>query len=165
MVGIPVTARFMCHVYLPQEMANPRVRPHLHFYPEDAGRSMSEYWHAKHWHESADPDLVTPLATINGCPFFVYEPCLLTNGLAIIPYRWFVRGKLIMACAWPLHPIQHGDGAGWIVEEFETVVVSQDEFLVPFGLWATSQLADGFPDVARIIGMLLYETFLDSDST
>ncbi|KAF8259512.1 hypothetical protein EI94DRAFT_1019353 [Lactarius quietus] len=83
-----------------QEMANPRVRPHLHFYPKDAGRSMSEYWHAKHWHESADPDLVTPLATINGCHFFVFEPCLLTDGSAIIPYRWFVQGKSIVARAW-----------------------------------------------------------------
>ena len=146
-------------------MANPRVCPHLRFYLEDAGNSISEYWHAKHWHESADPDLVTPLATINGHPFFVYEPCLLTNGRAIIPHRWFVHDKSIMAHAWLLRPIQHSDGAGWIVEEFTMVLVSQDELLVPFGLWATSCLADGLPDATCIIGTLLYDPFVNPNHT
>ena len=139
-------------------MANPRVRPHLHFYPKDAGRSISEYWHANHWLESANPDLVTPLAISNGHYFFVYEPCLLSNGRAIIPYRWFVRGKSIIACAWPLRPIQLGNGAGWIVEEFETIFVSQDELLVPFRLWVTNNLADNLPNATCIIGTLIYLT-------
>ena len=165
MPDISTQCDFMCHVYLPQEMANPRVRPHFCFYPEDAGNSISEYWHAKHWHESADPDLVTPLATINGHPFFVYEPCLLTNGCAIIPHCWFVCDKSIMAHAWLLHPIQHSDSAGWIVEEFTMVLVSQDELLVPFGLWATSCLADGLPDATCIIGTLLCDPFVDLNRT
>lgn len=140
-------------------MANPRVRPHLRFYPEDAGRLTSEYWHAKHWHESADPDLVTPLAVINGRSFFIYEPCLLADGHAIVPYRWFVRGTSIVARAWPLHTIQLGDGAGWVVVEFETIFVSQKELIVPFGFWATSNLADGLPDATRIVGTL-FSTFI-----
>jgi hypothetical protein len=143
-------------------MANPRVRPHLRFYPEDAGKSISEYWHAKHWHECADPDLVTPLAIINGRSFFVYEPCLLADGRAIMPYRWFVCGGSITAHAWPLCSVQHGDSTGWIVEEFETITISQDELLVPFGLWATSHLADGLPDARHIIGTLLYNPFTQS---
>ena len=117
---------------------------------------MSEYWHAKHWHESADPNLVTPLAIINGHSFFVFEPCLLTNGHAVIPYHWFVRGKSILARVWPLRLVQHDDSAGWIVEGFKTDIVSQDELLVPFRLWVTSHLADGLPDAACIIGALLY---------
>ena len=68
-----------------------------------AGRALSKYWHTKHWHESADPDLVTPLAVINSHSFFVYEPCLLFNGCAVIPYHWFVCGDSIMARTWPLH--------------------------------------------------------------
>ncbi|KAH9007410.1 hypothetical protein EDB83DRAFT_2236503, partial [Lactarius deliciosus] len=47
-----------------QEMANPRVRPYLRFYPEDAGKTVNEYWHAAHWHEVADSSLVTPMAVI-----------------------------------------------------------------------------------------------------
>ena len=141
-------------------MANPHVWPHLHFYPEDTGKSVSEYWHAKHWHESANPDLVTPLAVINGRSFFVFEPCLLADARAVIPYRWFVHGNSIMAHAWPLCATQLNNGTGWVVEEFETVFVSQDELLVPFGLWATSDLAGGLPDATCIIGMLLYDFYL-----
>ena len=112
---------------------------------------MSEYWH-----ESADPNLLTPLAIINGHSFFVFEPCLLTNGHAVIPYRWFVCGKSILARVWPLCLVQHDDSTGWIVEGFKTDIVSQDELLVPFRLWVTSHLADGLPDAACIIGALLY---------
>ena len=140
-------------------MANPRVRPHLRFYPEDAGRSISEYWHAKHWHESADPDLITPMAVINGHSFFVYEPCLLANGRAIIPYHWFVRGTSIIARTWLLCTTQLNNSAGWVVEEFSVVFVSQNELLVPFGLRETSDLAGGLPDATCIIGTLLYDFY------
>ncbi len=43
-------------------MANPHVRPYLHFYPEDAGKTVSEYWHGRHWHDNVDPIVVTPMA-------------------------------------------------------------------------------------------------------
>ena len=112
-----------------------------------AGRALSKYWHTKHWHESADPDLVTPLAVINSHSFFVYEPCLLSNGCAVIPYHWFVCGDSIMARTWPLHTTQLSSDAGWVVQEFEMVIISQNELLVPFGFWATSDLADGLPDM------------------
>jgi len=134
-------------------MANPRVCQHLHFYPEDS-KSISEYWHAKHWHESVDPDLATPLAVFNGCSFFVLEPSLLVDGRAVMPYRWFIRGNHIVARAWPLRASNHGDGTGWIVDEFQTIVVSQDDFLVPFGAWATSHLTRHLPSATHIIGML-----------
>ncbi|THH28853.1 hypothetical protein EUX98_g5331 [Antrodiella citrinella] len=63
-----------------QEMANPRVRPHLQFYPEDNGKSVNEYWQASHWREEADPSKLTPLAIIGSQHFFVFEPCLLRDG-------------------------------------------------------------------------------------
>ncbi|KAH9023715.1 hypothetical protein EDB85DRAFT_1849591, partial [Lactarius pseudohatsudake] len=125
-----------------QEMANPLVRPHLHFYPEDAGKMASEYWHGRHWHDNADPTVVTPMAVINGLHFFVHEPCFLANGRAIMPYRWFLRGDSILANAWPLRA---GDRAGWVVEEYTTIVVPQDEFLIPFNTWDSSQFASGLP--------------------
>jgi hypothetical protein len=138
-------------------MANPRVRPHLRFYPEEAG-SISEYWHAKHWHENVDPDLATPLASINGRSFFVFEPSLLVNGRVVMPYRWFIRGNLIVARAWPLRAFDHGNGVGWIVEEFRTIDVTQDDFLVPFGAWETTHLTTGLPSATRIVGMLSSST-------
>lgn len=120
-------------------MANPRVRPHLHFYPEDAGKTVNEYWHARHWHEVADPSLVTPMAVVNNAHFFVYEPTVLANGHVVIPYRWFLRDGSIAARAWPLRAVKHRSDVGWIVEEFKTVTVFQRELSIPFGSWGLDQ--------------------------
>ena len=122
-------------------MANPRVRPYLHFYPEDAGKTINEYWHARHWHEVADPFLVTPMVAVNNNHFFVYEPTILTNGSTVMPYRWFLRDGTIMARAWPLHAVRRGDDTGWIVEEFKMVIVSQGDLFIPFGSWGAGQLS------------------------
>jgi hypothetical protein len=77
-------------------MANPRVRPHLHFYAEDNGASVNEYYQASHWRESArDPELIhlshqirlTPMAVICGVHYYLYEPCLLKDGTACMPFE------------------------------------------------------------------------------
>ncbi|KAI9442451.1 hypothetical protein H4582DRAFT_1809218 [Lactarius indigo] len=138
-----------------QEMANPLVRPHLHFYPEDAGKMVSEYWHGRHWHNNADPAVVTPMAVIDGLHFFVHEPCFLANGRAIMPYRWFLRGDSILAKAWPLCAVGQGDRSGWVVEEYTTIVIPQDEFLIPFNTWDSSQFASGLPSARSIVGSIL----------
>lgn len=134
-------------------MANPRVRPYLHFYPEDAGKTVNEYWHASHWHEVADPSLVTPMVVINNTHFFVYEPTVLANGHVVIPYRWFLCGGSIAARAWPLRAVKRGNDVGWIVEEFKTVIVSQGEFFVSFGSWGAGQLPRPLPSPKSIFGM------------
>jgi len=86
-------------------MGNPRVRPHLRFYPEDAGKRVDEYWQASHWREEVDPDRLTPMAIIHEQRFFVYEPSLLLNGVVCMPTRWFVRNGKLVAKAWTLHAV------------------------------------------------------------
>ncbi|KAH8983089.1 hypothetical protein EDB86DRAFT_3066391 [Lactarius hatsudake] len=138
-----------------QEMANPRVRPYLHFYPEDAGKTVNEYWHAAHWHKVADSSLVTPMAVINNTHFFVYEPAVLTNGCVVMPYRWFLHGRSIAARAWPLRAVKRGNDVGWIVEKFKTVIVPQGEFLISFGSWGAGQLHRPLPSTKCIFGSVL----------
>ena len=134
-------------------MANPRVRPFLHFYPEDTGKTISEYWHAKHWHEDTDPSLVTPMVATKSGHFFIYEPTILANNSVVMPYRWFLRDGSIMARAWPLRAVRCLDDVGWIVEEFKMVIVSQDDLSIPFGSWAAGQLAHTLPSAKSIFGM------------
>ncbi|KAH9159959.1 hypothetical protein EDB89DRAFT_1915359 [Lactarius sanguifluus] len=141
-----------------REMANPHVRPYLHFYPEDAGKTVNEYWHATHWHEVADSSLVTPMAVINNTHFFVYEPAVLTNGCVVMPYRWFLHGRSIAARAWPLRAVKRGNDTGWIVEEFKTVIVPQGEFLISFGSWGVGQLHRSLPSAKCIFSMFLLVT-------
>jgi hypothetical protein len=136
-------------------MANPRVRPHLHFYPEDAGKTVNEYWHARHWHESADPTLVTPMAVINNDHFFVYEPTILTDGRVVMLYRWFLCGGSINARAWPLRAVRHHNKTGWIVEEHKTVIVSERELSISFGSWGARQSHNHLPSAKSIFGMFM----------
>ncbi len=147
-------------------MANPRVRPHLHFYPEDAGKTVNEYWHARHWHEVADPSLVTPMAVVKNTHFFVYEPIILNNGLVVIPYRWFLHRGSITARAWPLRAVKHGNDVGWIVEEFKTVIVSQEALFMPLGSWGPGQLYPSLPSAKCIFGtfmpVMLIHSYLKS---
>ncbi|KAH9080259.1 hypothetical protein EDB83DRAFT_2503408 [Lactarius deliciosus] len=138
-----------------QEMANPRVRPYLRFYPEDAGKTVNEYWHAAHWHEVADSSLVTPMAVINNTHFFVYEPAVLTNGCVVMPYRWFLHGRSIAARAWPLRAVKRGNDVGWIVEKFKMVIVPQGEFLISFGSWGVGQLHRPLPSTKCIFSSML----------
>ncbi|KAI9438663.1 hypothetical protein H4582DRAFT_2076295 [Lactarius indigo] len=142
-----------------QEMANPRVRPHLRFYPEDAGRHVSEYWHARHWHQDANPMQLTPMAMIASQQFWVFEPCVLKNGAIVMPSRWFIRDCVIHAVAWTLRPYRSSDHiTGWIVEEYNNVVVSQSDFLIPFVSWGASDMTATLPDPKIIFGSLLDPT-------
>ncbi|TRM65621.1 hypothetical protein BD626DRAFT_628781 [Schizophyllum amplum] len=49
-----------------QEMANPNVRPKLHFLPEDTVPKVSEAWQADRWLHELDPSLATPM-TVDIC--------------------------------------------------------------------------------------------------
>ena len=137
-------------------MANPRVRPHLSFFPEDTGKSVNEYRQAAHWRTEADPALLTPVAFIQNQQFFVFEPCILQDSRACIPVRWFIRNKKVFAQAWVLRAVSRDDGSGWIVEEHNQIEVSQDEFLISFERWDASQLTSSLPHSSCLLGKLTH---------
>jgi hypothetical protein len=142
-------------------MANPRVRPHLRFYPEDAGKHVSEYWHARHWHQDANPMRLTPMAVIGSQQFWTFEPCVLKTGAVVMPSRWFIRDQVMHAVAWTLQPYRSdGQVTGWIVEEYNNVVVSQSDFLLPFASWGASSITTSLPDPKRILGAYLNTFYL-----
>ena len=136
-------------------MANPRVRPHLSFYPEDAGKSVNGYSQSAHWREEADPLLLTPMATIGNQQYYVFEPCLLQNHRVCVPVRWFVRQSKLFAKAWTVRSVSHNNARGWIVEEYNEIEVSQDQFLVSFGSWNGSRLAMNLPHPSQIFGAII----------
>ncbi|KAF8234111.1 hypothetical protein L208DRAFT_1551527 [Tricholoma matsutake] len=47
-----------------QEMANPRVRKHIHHFPEDSGEYLEQCWQAQHWLRDIDPMLATPMVHV-----------------------------------------------------------------------------------------------------
>ncbi|KAF8509719.1 hypothetical protein JB92DRAFT_2591643, partial [Gautieria morchelliformis] len=60
-----------------QEMANPRVRPWLHFFPEDSGQHLSEARQGQRWLNDVDGTQLTPMVRVGLRDFYVWEPTLL----------------------------------------------------------------------------------------
>ncbi|TCD66625.1 hypothetical protein EIP91_001135 [Steccherinum ochraceum] len=138
-----------------QEMANPRVRPDLHFFPEDAGGRVDEYWHASHWREEADLDKITPMVAVHNQHFYAFEPCLLRSGNACMPFRFFERGQQLYADTWRLAPHRTPSGElAWLVVRRERTTIPVSEFLVGFDTWSASGSTAGLPSATAIAGCL-----------
>lgn len=137
-------------------MSNPKVRPHLHFYAEDNGTSVNEYYQASHWRERCSqtegfPQItLTPMVTIGTQQYFLYEPCVLRDGQVCMPCEWFQRSGHFYAMVWSLRPT--ADSSGWIVEEFNLFEVPEDMFLLSFTSWHSSEVTTGLPDAQKIQG-------------
>ncbi|KAF9232535.1 hypothetical protein BU15DRAFT_90631 [Melanogaster broomeanus] len=136
-----------------QEMANPRVRPHLHHYPEDAGQHLSQPWQASRWRHEIDPTLATPMIRIDHQDFYVFEPAKLKDG-RISSGTGSARCEQFWAHAWRAHPVGNGEDRGYVVHKYETVEVPANELLLSFpGLVATYEM-DELPDPRCIIGII-----------
>jgi hypothetical protein len=135
-------------------MANPEVRPNLHFYPEDSGAKLSEARQAERWLKEMQPDELTPMIRSGEDDYYIYEPAMLIDGSCCIPTRWFIRDGIFFCKAWALHPISaDGHGQGWQVREDIEVEVSQNEFLKNFPNFTHDHQLYGVPHPSRIIGM------------
>ncbi|KAJ7048322.1 hypothetical protein C8F01DRAFT_1005416 [Mycena amicta] len=133
-----------------QEMANPSVRKHLHFLPEDSGNRLSEAWQADRWRRELDPDLATPMIRLGGQDFYVHEPAILRNGDVCMPIRWFERSGNIYADAWRL---QQTVDRGWIVDATRTYKILSTDFSVAFPTFITTFQVRGLPDPRNIYGI------------
>jgi hypothetical protein len=88
--------------------------------------------------------------------FFIFEPTLLSSGQACIPFRWFTRGRKMYTKAWPLRPVTREMDCGWVVEDFNSFEVSEDDLLVSFKNWDSSEETSGLPHAYSIYGELFY---------
>ncbi|KAF7971706.1 hypothetical protein HWV62_20057 [Athelia sp. TMB] len=142
-----------------QEMANPKVRPHLRFYPEDTGKSRSEARQSDCWLHDAANDEITPMARI-GTPgahqdYYIHEPALLRDGTVCMPVRWFAVGELLFAKCWRMEAMSTDYGEGWRVIECEGFTVTQHQFLKAFPQLCEDSEKYGMPHPSRLFGMCL----------
>ncbi|KAF7335506.1 hypothetical protein MVEN_02204400 [Mycena venus] len=96
-----------------QEMANPRVRPHLSFYPEDSGPRLSEAHQGERWLKELPAEQTTPMLHISGHDYYIYELAMLDSdtGEFCIPIRWFTCGGEFLAKCWRLLPVTTDKGS------------------------------------------------------
>lgn len=117
-------------------MANPKVRPHLRFYPEDSKSKLSEARQARRWLHEVDDEDLTPMARLGSRDyhrdFYVHEPAMLRNGEYCIPVRWFSVGEILFAKCWKMQTIATDYGGGWRVIKCDDYTVPISEFLKSF---------------------------------
>lgn len=71
-------------------MANPRVHPFLHFFPEDTGTGgqISDAFQAKHWLHNMEPELLMPVIKHENQDYFIFEPTILEDQSICMPNQW-----------------------------------------------------------------------------
>lgn len=139
-------------------MANPRVRPYLHFYPEDTGgRTLREARQAERWLKEVLNDLLTPMVRYKSHDFYIHEPVMLRNGDVCMPVRWFTRYEnghhVFYAKCWKMEVMVTDQGAGWRVWEHASYEVHIDQFLKNFVEFRQDAPRYGLPDPRNIMGM------------
>jgi hypothetical protein len=136
-------------------MANPKVRPHLKFYPEDSKNKLSEAHQARRWlHEIADEDL-TPMARLGKQDYYVHEPAMLRNNSCCVPVRWFTVGEVLFAKCWKMEAVSSDVGEAWRVIKCDDYLVPYTEFLKTFPeLCEDADSLYGLPHPSRLLGKL-----------
>jgi hypothetical protein len=72
-------------------MANPLVRPHMHFLPHVDGNHTSQAWHGHKMVHDMPDHILTPCAQIGSQIFYVNELVRRKNDW-FIPLRWITMG-------------------------------------------------------------------------
>lgn len=146
---------------LAQEMANPQVRPYLHFFPEDGGDFMSEARHGRKWLRDVDPDLLTPMVRVDGVDYYVFEPALLKNHHAFMPERIITKrgndgssvGPFLQGWEMTLVETQRGH-RGWRIDLDKRIDVGTRDLLWNFEQFLEMHRDQELPSPTRIWGKL-----------
>lgn len=142
-------------------MANPHVRRHLRFLPEDSGTKISEAWQADRWLHELDPKLATPMIRVGRQDYYTFEPLLLASDYqraspserAYMPVRWFTRGQKTLAQAWRLLPSTSESGErGWVVDGRRLCEIDSTQLLLSFPELVQGHTSHAMPDPRNIFG-------------
>ncbi|KAJ3966306.1 hypothetical protein EV361DRAFT_809262 [Lentinula raphanica] len=139
-----------------QEMANPRVRPHIHHYHEDSGVRLEHAWQAEAWRD-LHPDLATPMVRNGNQDFYTYEIAQLDNGELVLPYRWFTRRSgpqsitEFHGMAWKLQ-LDH-QNHGYVVRQWDQVQFPATSLLVSFPRLVEQYEEDRLYDPCCLLGV------------
>ncbi|KAI0754107.1 hypothetical protein C8Q80DRAFT_346349 [Daedaleopsis nitida] len=151
-----------------QEMANPRVRPHMHFYPEASASPLKESWQFRRWLHELSPDLATPMIRFGKQDYFVHEPATLIDGRVVAPFRWFTRrsakhehGRDLQRFygeGWLMHPVITGESCespdAYVVHTYERVTFSASSLFAGFEHMCHTYEEEHKPDPRNIVGII-----------
>jgi hypothetical protein len=141
-------------------MANPLVRPHIHFLSEDAGNILKESWQAEKWKDEVNAELSGPMVRQDGKDFFIEEPALAnmedvdgsTHVAPVIPMRWFMREGKVWGKVHRLreHPVEH---AFVIDARSPCEELPLTYFFNSYAELKTDHRFFGLPDPSKVVGV------------
>ncbi|KAK7464119.1 hypothetical protein VKT23_006283 [Stygiomarasmius scandens] len=135
--------------YSKEEMANPTVRNHLRFYPEDSRARLSEAWQGTKWLKELDAELLTPMVQRRNQSFFTLEPTMLNDGTVCMPFRWYMQDNSLYARTWAMEYDVNEDG--WIVVTHSEREVGENQLLLSFPRLVEEASSLGVPNPRQII--------------
>lgn len=140
-------------------MANPKVRPHLSFYPEDSGPKLSEARQGQRWLKELPDTQTTPMLRIGKQDYFIHEPAMLSDGTCCIPTRWFLKNGEYFANCWQLDPVVSDEHSGWrVIIRTEAYVVPAADFLKNLPEFERDADHHGVPNPTSIIGQVFFSS-------
>jgi hypothetical protein len=89
-----------------KDFANPLVRPHLRFYPEDLHGKVCESWQAQKWLAEVGFANLSPMVVSRDQHFYVNELAETTDQLYVLPFRWVVRNQVLCG---DIFNVDHGE--------------------------------------------------------
>ena len=136
-------------------MANPNVRPHLTFFPEDKATQFSNAYQGERWLKWMDPDLLSPMVREKGQDFYVFKPTMLIDRTICVPFRWFMRSGVMHGCVWRMIESDCAVSEGWIVVEYDTLDIAVTELATSFPYLLGSFNVRNILDPRMILGIKL----------
>lgn len=140
-------------------MANPKVRPHLQFYPEDSGPKLSEARQGQRWLNEIPDDRTTPMVRISNCDFYIYEPAMLDDGVCVVPTRWFTKDGELFAKCWEMRVVTKDNSSAWRVLQSENYTVPARRFLKDFVSLQADAARFEIPHPSLIVGTHIVSDF------
>ncbi|ESK81655.1 hypothetical protein Moror_3234 [Moniliophthora roreri MCA 2997] len=139
-----------------QELGGPWVRSFLHFFSEDAGKHISESWHASRWLNESPDDLVPPMIRCSCQDFYVFELTKIWNHESgeeyCVPTCWFSRNERMFARCNVLRIANQGAEQGWVVLMKE-IEVDETQLLLSFPRLCEGYHQSGIPDPQTVLGV------------
>ena len=141
-----------------QEVCNPQVRPHLHFYPEDTGKKLGEGRQVERWLKKLRPEETTPMVCIHRDDYYIYEPALLKDLSMCILECWFTQDGTFFARAWKMEIRVIEGQLGWVVRKDIELEVSEHQFAKGFVMLEKEFEQYQLPHPSLIHGMRIFIT-------
>ncbi|KAH8926419.1 hypothetical protein BT69DRAFT_1215259 [Atractiella rhizophila] len=114
------------NIMIAESIANPLIRKHLTFLPEDTPDTLQELYQGEKWAKEVNARLLTSCVVVGGKQYFVDEVIRLKSGRYCLVSRWFMRSGTVHCCA---YAVQWNEQLrGFVIDQRQGITVPIQDF-------------------------------------